>query len=92
MLANAARLLAERAIAGFTVNERRIADAVERNPILVTALNPTIGYELGATIAKQAAAQGRPVKDVAAELAHLPPDQLATLLNPRLLTDGGIHQ
>ena len=92
LLANAARLLAERAIAGFTVNERRIADAVERNPILVTALNPTIGYELGATIAKQAAAQGRPVKDVAAELAHLPPDQLAKLLNPRLLTDGGIHQ
>ncbi len=38
---------------------RRLADALDRNPILVTALNPVIGYEKGAAIAKQAYAEGR---------------------------------
>ena len=53
------RLLADRAIAGFTVNTARIAEALDRNPILVTALNPVIGYEKGAAIAKQAYARGQ---------------------------------
>ncbi len=46
-------------IAGFTVNEARLAEALERNPILVTALNPVIGYEKGAAIAKKAYAEGQ---------------------------------
>src|SRR4029077_4744353 len=54
LLANVTRLLAKRAIAGFTVNRERLAEALERNPILVTALNPVIGYEQGAAIAKRA--------------------------------------
>ena len=60
-----ARVLADKAIAGFTVNEARLAEALERNPILVTALNPVIGYEKGAAIAKQAYAEGRPILEVA---------------------------
>ena len=40
LLANASRALARSAIAGFTVNTRQIAAALERNPMLVTALNP----------------------------------------------------
>src|SRR5439155_488093 len=48
LLANVTRLLADSAVAGFKVNEARIAAALDRNPILVTALNPVIGYEKGA--------------------------------------------
>jgi fumarate hydratase class II len=89
LLANSARVLADAAIAGFTVNVARINEALGRNPILVTALNPVIGYEQGAKIAKQAYAQGRPVKEVAAELTQLPPEELDRLLDPRELTKGG---
>ncbi len=62
LMANVVRVLADKAIAGFKVNEARLAEALERNPILVTALNPVIGYEKGAAIAKRAYAEGRPIK------------------------------
>jgi fumarate hydratase class II len=90
ILANACRLLADKAIAGFTVNRERIAAVVARNPVLVTALTPHIGYELAAAIAHQASAQGRPVKDVAAERTGLSKSELDALLDPRELTRGGI--
>jgi fumarate hydratase class II len=90
LLANVSRLLADRAIAGFKVNEARIAEALDRNPILVTALNPVIGYEKGAAIAKAAYAQGRPIRDVAREMTQLPAAELARLLDPAELTRGGI--
>ena len=59
LLGIASRNLAEHAVAGFTVNEERLSAALDRNPILVTALNPIIGYEKGAAIAKKAYAEGR---------------------------------
>ena len=90
LLASAARLLADSAIAGFKVNSARLAEALERNPILVTALNPVIGYEKGAAIAKKAYAEGRPIREVAAQLTDLPREQLARLLDPAELTSGGI--
>ncbi len=92
LLAGASRLLADRAIAGFTVNAERIGQLVDRNPILVTALNPVIGYELGAQIAKTAYAQGRTLKEVALEMTDLSADELDELLDPRKLTEGGIQQ
>ncbi len=61
-------LLADTAISGFIVREDNIRKALERNPILVTALNPVIGYERGAAIAKQAYKEGRPIKEVALEM------------------------
>jgi len=88
LLARSARLLAEKAIAGFTANEARVAEAVDRNPILVTALNPVIGYELGAKIAKRAYAEGRRLKEVAAEMTNLKAEELARLLDPRGMTGG----
>lgn len=92
LLANGSRVLADKAIAGFTVNEERIASLVGRNPILVTALNPVIGYELGAKIAKQAYAEGRLLKDVALEQTSLSSEELDRLLDPRQLTEGGIQE
>jgi fumarate hydratase class II len=90
LLANVARLLADRAIAGFTVNRARIEDALDRNPILVTALNSIIGYDKGAAIAKKAYAEGKPIREVAARMTDLPREQLDTLLDPAELTRGGI--
>jgi fumarate hydratase class II len=86
LLANAARLLADQAVAGFGVNHARLAEALHRNPVLVTSLNSLIGYEQGAAIAKRAYAEGRPIVDVAAEMTGLPLDQLRQLLDPQQLT------
>jgi fumarate hydratase class II len=91
LLASASRALARSAIAGFTVNNRQIAAALERNPMLVTALNPVIGYDRAAAIAKKAYAEGRPVREVAAEMTDLGQDRLAKLLDPATLTRGGVH-
>jgi len=90
VLANGATVLADRAVAGFTVNRDRLNEALDRNPILVTALNPVIGYEKGAAVAKKAYAEGRPVKDVAREMTDLTDEELDRLLDPADLTRGGI--
>jgi len=90
VLANGATALADRAVAGFTVNRDRLDEALDRNPILVTALNPVIGYEKGAAVAKKAYAEGRPVKDVAREMTDLTDEELDRLLDPADLTRGGI--
>jgi fumarate hydratase class II len=86
LLAAASRALADQAIEGFTVNEDRLRDALFRNPVLVTALNPLIGYLKAADIAKQAYREGRPIVDVAAEQTDIPRAELERLLDPRRLT------
>ena len=90
LLSNVTRLLADKAIAGFTVREDRLQQALARNPILVTALNPIIGYQKAAEIAKQAYKEGRPIVDVAAENTDLSREELTRLLDPAKLTEGGI--
>ncbi|HJU07046.1 MAG TPA: aspartate ammonia-lyase, partial [Rhodanobacteraceae bacterium] len=92
ILANASRLLADKAIAGFKVNKTRVDEALALNPILVTALNPVIGYEKGAAIAKQAYKQKRPIMEVALESSGLSKQQLQKLLDPVALTKGGIAE
>jgi fumarate hydratase, class II len=90
LLANVSSALADAAIKGFKVNQKKLDDALDRNPILVTALNSVIGYDKGAAIAKQAYKEGRAIREVAAEQTKLPPEQLRRLLDPLELTKGGI--
>jgi len=90
LLTNTARLLADRAIESFVVNEEKIKEALARNPILVTALNPIIGYANAADIAKQAYKEHRPVIDVAVEKTDLSREELERLLDPAKLTHGGL--
>ena len=90
LMANVSRLLADKAIASFKVNEPKLKEALARNPILVTALNPIIGYQKAAEIAKTAYKQGRPIIEVALEHTDLPRSQLEALLDPEKLTAGGI--
>jgi fumarate hydratase class II len=92
ILASSTNCLAGTTIADFRVNEDNISRAVGRNPILVTALNPVIGYEKGAAIAKKAYADGRAIRDVAREMTDLTDDELDRLLDPAALTEGGIKQ
>jgi fumarate hydratase class II len=91
LLANASRALGENCIAGAEPDVARLNEALARNPILVTALNPVIGYERAAAIAKRAYAEGRPVFDVALEMSGLSEQELRGLLDPAALTRGGLH-
>ena len=91
LLGNVSRLLADSSIAGLKVREAHIREALDRNPILVTALNPVIGYEKGAAIAKQAYKQNRPVLEVAREATGLSEKVLEGLLDPAVLAKGGVH-
>jgi fumarate hydratase class II len=90
LLSNASLLLADKAIATFSLNEANLTKALARNPILVTALNPLIGYNKAAAIAKKAYQQGRAIIDVAEEETDIPREELNTLLNPEKLTRGGL--
>ncbi len=92
LLANGARHLADRAIAGFTVNTSRIDQALTRNPILATALNPLVGYDRAAQIAKRAYSEGKPILEVAAAMTDIDASELRRLLDPDALTQGGINQ
>ncbi|MEM7099156.1 MAG: class II fumarate hydratase [Pseudomonadota bacterium] len=90
ILGNSSKLLADKAIATFTVNEQKLTESLDRNPILVTALNPIIGYAKAAEIAKQAYRENRPIVDVALENTDLAEDELRSLLDPSKLTEGGL--
>ncbi|KJZ15182.1 aspartate ammonia-lyase [Marinomonas sp. S3726] len=90
LISNVSHLLADKAISSFTVKEDKLKEALARNPILVTALNPIIGYQKAAEIAKQAYKEGRPVIDVAKENTDLSLEELTQLLDPAKLTQGGL--
>ncbi len=90
LLSSASRLLADKAVATFRPRKDNMEKALALNPILVTALNPVIGYLKAAEIAKKAYAARRPIIDVAAEQTGISRAELARLLDPARLTDGGI--
>lgn len=91
LLSSVMNLLADKVIAGLVVKQERVGQALARNPILVTALNPIIGYEKAAAIAKRAYREQRPVLEVAVEDSGLSEAELKRLLDPATLTRGGIH-
>ncbi|ENM5813046.1 class II fumarate hydratase [Vibrio mimicus] len=90
LLTNASTALADQAIATFKVRHDNLEKALAKNPILVTALNPVIGYLKAADIAKKAYQQGRAILDVAVEETDIDRATLETLLDPKKLTQGGI--
>lgn len=90
IIGNVSNLLADKAILTFNVRKDNLQGALSKNPILVTALNPIIGYEKAAEIAKAAYKQGKEIVDVAEEMTDISREELERLLDPRLLTKGGI--
>lgn len=92
ILANAARNMADKSVSRLIVNEENVKAKLEKNPILVTALNPLIGYDLAAKIAKKAFAEKRALKDVAKEMTDLSEEELNNALDPIKMTKGGFTE
>lgn len=84
ILANASGHLVQ-VIRDFSVNQETLVQNLSRNPILVTALNPIVGYRKAAEIAKKALQQNRPILEVAAEMTDIEPARLKQLLDPAKL-------
>ncbi len=88
LIGDSADALAERVIPGLTVHAARISEALARNPMLLTALAPQIGYDRAAAIARRSASEARPILEIAIEETGLPRDDLARLLDPARLARG----
>jgi fumarate hydratase class II len=71
LLANVSRLFADRCIAGITANADRAREFAEGSPSIVTPLNRYIGYEEAARVAKQALAEGKPIRQVVLERGYV---------------------
>ena len=90
LLAAVARVFADKAIAGLVANEQACRDYVEISPSMATALNPLIGYDKAAEIAKRSYQERRPVRELAREMTALKPDEIEKALDPRRQTEPGL--
>jgi fumarate hydratase class II len=91
VLIGAIRAFTDRAVAGLTANREKAEGWLARNAILVTALNPVIGYGKGAEVAKEAMATNRPIKEVVVEKGYLSAEEADRILDARAMTEGGIQ-
>ncbi|HEX5695204.1 MAG TPA: class II fumarate hydratase, partial [Acidimicrobiia bacterium] len=91
LLANASTTFATRCVDGIEVNDDRPRQLVEKNAIIVTALNPHIGYDNGARIAKAAVASGRSIRDLVLEEGLMSPEDLDAALDLKKMTEGGLR-
>lgn len=91
VMIGAARAFTDRLMAGLILNRERAESWLARNPILVTALNPIIGYDNGAKVAKRALAEGKSVRQVALEMGLMDADELDKVLDAYEMTEGGIR-
>jgi fumarate hydratase class II len=86
ILSNGSRLFASRCVEGLEANQERCNALIEQSLAMVTALNPRIGYDAAAAIAKESVKTGKTVRELCLEKNVLPPDELARLLDPRSMT------
>ena len=91
LLAAAVRVLTERAVDGIEADEDRARELVEKNVIVVTALNPHIGYDAGAAVAKEAFATGRTVREVVLARGLMAEAELDAALDLKRMTEGGLQ-
>jgi len=90
LLANISTAFADKCVAGIEANTERAKQLLERNPSIATALNPYIGYDAASVVAKEAAKRGVSVRQVVAEKALLPPEQIDQALDVRGMTEPGL--
>jgi fumarate hydratase class II len=90
VLIGAINAFTTRCVRGVSANREKATGWLAKNAILVTALNPVIGYLNGAAVAKEAMASGRTIKEVVVEKGLLPAEQIDALLDVYSLTEGGI--
>jgi fumarate hydratase, class II len=92
VLIGAVRAFTDKCVAGVQANREKAEGWLAKNAILVTALNPVIGYLKGAEVAKEAMATGRTIKEVVVEKGYLTVEEADRILDTRKLTEGGIQQ
>ena len=90
LLARVSRLFADKALLGAVANQETCRDYVERSPSMATALNPLIGYDQAAEIAKRSFKERRPVRELAREMTKLSPEEIDRALDPRRQTEPGL--
>jgi fumarate hydratase class II len=90
LLANVARLFADRCIAGLEPDVERCRTYALSSPAIVTALNPYIGYEKAAKVVKQALAEGKDLRAVVLENKLLSEEEVDRALDVEAMTRGGI--
>jgi fumarate hydratase class II len=91
IVAAASRIFADKCIAGLEANVEQCTDYVERSPSMATALNPLIGYDKAAEIAKRSAKENRPVRELAKEMTSLSAEEIDRALDPRRQTEPGLE-
>ena len=90
LLSRVSRLFADKAIRGTVANAETCSGYVEISPSMATALNPLIGYDKAAEIAKRSFKERRPVRELAAEMTSLTKAQIDEALDPRRQTEPGL--
>jgi fumarate hydratase class II len=91
ILATACNTFRERCVEGLEANVQRSRELVERNAIIITALNPHIGYDNGAKIAKESLATGRSVRELVLEAGLMTEEELDEALDIKGMTEGGLR-
>jgi fumarate hydratase class II len=91
VLIGAIRAFTDKCVVGVTANREKAEGWLAKNAILVTALNPVIGYAKGAEVAKEAMASGRTLKEVVLEKGYLSAEEADRILDARAMTEGGIQ-
>ncbi len=91
VLIGAINAFTTKCVVGITANSEKAEGWLAKNAILVTALNPVIGYNNGAAVAKEAMATGKTIKAVVVERGLLPAEEVDKLIDARKLTEGGIQ-
>jgi fumarate hydratase, class II len=86
------RAFTDKCVVGLVANRKQAEGWLARNPILVTALNPIIGYQKGAEVAKKSLAEGRGIQEIVVELGYMTADEAAQALDARAMTEGGIRE
>ena len=90
LLANASRAFTRGCVEGIEANPERARELLERNPSVATALNPRIGYDRAAEVAKEAAREGMSVREVVLRRGLIPEEEIDEALDVRTMTEGGL--
>lgn len=89
ILARAIEAFVRLALRGLEADEERCQSSIERSTAIVTALNPILGYDRAAQIAKQAFAEGRTVREILVQDRILPEQEVSHALDVRAMTEPG---
>lgn len=90
IIINSVKAFSSKCVVGIRANPEKAEEWLAKNVILVTALNPVIGYQKGAEVAKEAMNSNRSVREVVIEEGYLSPEEVDKLLDARGMTQGGI--